>query len=76
MRKEKTDEENNNIFVSDQEKTVGTVSVTLQGGVKLIVRYDIKREGESKTITDTSYMHVKKVGEEKFKVFPLGELTI
>lgn len=65
-----------NTFVSDQEKTDGEVSVTLQDGVKLIVRYDIKREGESKTITEGSYMHVKRVGDEKFRVFPLGELTI
>ena len=65
-----------NTFVSDQEKTDGTVSVTLQGDVKLIVRYDIKREGESKAITDSSYMHVKKEGEEKFRVFPLAELTL
>lgn len=70
-----------NTFVSDQEYTDGEVSVTIpneveQDGVKLIVRYDIKREGESKTITDTSYMHVKRVGDEKFKVFPLDQLTI
>lgn len=66
----------NNIFVSDQEKTDGTVSVTLQGDVKLIVRYDIKREGESKTITNSSYMHVKKEGDAKFRVFPTDQLTL
>ena len=66
----------NNIFVSDQEYTDKTVSVTLPDGVTLIVRYDIKREGESKTITDTSYIHVKRDWEENFKVFPIGELTI
>lgn len=65
-----------NTFVSDQEKTDGEVSVTLQDGVKLIVRYDIKREGESKTITKSSYMHVKRVGDEKFKVFPTDQLTL
>ena len=65
----------NNNFVSDQEKTDGEVSVTLQGDVKLIVRYDIKRDA-SKTITDSSYMHVKKDGDEKFKVFPTDQLTL
>ena len=68
-------------FVSDQEKTDGEVSVTIpnkveQNEVKLIVRYDIKREGDSKTITEGSYMQVKKEGEEKFRKFPLGSLTL
>ena len=66
----------NNTFVSDQEYTNGTVSVTLQGDVKLIVRYDIKREGATKTITDSSYMHVKKDGEAKFKIFPTSALSL
>ena len=65
-----------NTDIYDQEKTDETVSVTLQGDVKLIVRYDIKREGEAKTITDSSYMHVKKDGDEKFKVFPTDQLTL
>lgn len=65
-----------NTDIYDQEKTDETVSVTLQGDVKLIVRYDIKREGATKTITDSSYMHVKRVGEEKFKVFPTNQLTL
>lgn len=64
-----------NTDIYDQEKTDETVSVTLQGDVKLIVRYDIRRDA-SKTITDRSYMHVKKDGDEKFRVFPLGELTL
>lgn len=67
-------------FVSDQEYTDGEVSVIIpnevEGEVNLIVRYDIKREGEAKTITDTSYMHVKKPGDEKFKVFPTDQLTL
>lgn len=64
-----------NTDIYDQEKTDETVSVTLQDGVKLIVRYDIKRDA-SKTITDSSYMHVKKDGDEKFKVFPTDQLTL
>lgn len=70
----------NNTNIYDQEKTEGTVSVTIkddvQGDVKLIVRYDIKREGATKTITDSSYMQVKKDGEEKFRVFPTDQLTL
>ena len=70
----------NNTDIYDQEKTDGEVSITItddvQGDVKLIVRYDIKREGESRTITDTSYMHVKRVGDEKFKVFPIEQLIL
>lgn len=70
----------NNNFVSDQEKTDGEVSVIIpnevEGEVNLIVRYDIKREGEAKTITDSSYMHVKKEGDEKFKVFPTSALSL
>ena len=65
----------NNTFVSDQEKTDGEVSVTLQDGVKLIVRYDIKREGETRTITDSSYMHVKKAGDDKYKKYPIAKIT-
>lgn len=64
-------------FVSDQEYTDGEVSVTItDNNVKLIVRYDIKREGEAKTITPSSYMHVKKEGDEKFRVFPTDQLTL
>lgn len=67
----------NNTFVSDQEKTDGEVSVTItDNNVKLIVRYDIKREGETKTITPSSYMHVKKDGDEKFRVFPTSALSL
>ena len=66
----------NNTFVSDQEKTDGEVSVTItDNNVKLIVRYDIKRDA-TKTITDSSYMHVKKEGDEKFKIFPTDQLTL
>ena len=69
-----------NTDIYDQEKTDGTVSVTIkddvQGDVKLIVRYDIKRKGATKTITNSSYMHVKKEGDEKFKVFPTDQLTL
>ncbi|MDD6957094.1 MAG: hypothetical protein PUI45_01575 [Spirochaetales bacterium] len=64
-----------NTDIYDQEKTDETVSVTLQGDVKLIVRYDIKRDA-SKTITDSSYMHVKKDGDEKFRVFPTNALSL
>ena len=64
-----------NTDIYDQEKTDETVSVTLQGDVKLIVRYDIKRDA-SKTITDSSYMHVKKDGDAKFRVFPTDQLTL
>ena len=66
----------NNTFVLDQEKTDETVSVNLQDGVKLIVRYDIKRGGETRTITNSSYMHVKKDGDEKFRVFPTSALSL
>ena len=66
--------------VSDQEYTDGDVSVTIpnevEGEVNLIVRYDIKREGEPMTIAESSYMHVKRVRDEKFRVFPLAELTL
>ena len=65
--------DNTNIY--DQEKTDETVSVTLQGDVKLIVRYDIRRDA-SKTITNISYMHVKKDRDKKFKIFPTDQLTL
>lgn len=65
-----------NTDIYDQEKTDGEVSVTItDNNVKLIVRYDIKREGETKTITDSSYMHVKKDGDDKYKKYPIAKIT-
>lgn len=56
----------------DQRKTDGVVTVT-KDSESWEVRYDIKKDGEN--FTETSYMHVKKAGDTKYKKYPLVKIA-
>ena len=56
----------------DQRKTDGVVTVK-NGSESWEVRYDLKKDGEN--FTETSYMHVTKVGDDKYKKYPIAKIT-